>query len=233
MTGKMKITKKQLKEPDEFITLTERGFLFVSQHAKPVAIGVGVVIVVILAFFALRWWDKNNEVRAAQKFNSMIEVYQKAMNPTQEGSSAESKSALEKIDELIRQFPRTSWGKAAYLYRGNIHLRLGDYQEAIKDYDSLLDKSGIQKVYYSFATEGLGYAYEGKKEYEKALESFKKTLEKGEAFQTAETTLNIARLYERLGKTSEALENYQAYLKTAPGSPKTSFVLRRISSIEK
>jgi tetratricopeptide (TPR) repeat protein len=233
MTGKGRITKKKLKEPDEFITLTQRSFLFLSHHLKPIAMGAGIVVVVIVAILAYGWWNRGQESRAARKFDSTIELYQKAMNTSQEGTPADFKGVLEKLDELIRQFPRTSPGKIAVLYKGNIHLRLGEFQEAIQDYETLLGKSGLEKVYSSFAMEGLGYAYEGKKEDEKALQAFRKTLEKGETFQAAETHLNIGRLCEKLGKTAEALESYRAYLKAAQGSPKAQFVLRKISLLEK
>jgi tetratricopeptide (TPR) repeat protein len=233
MTGKGRITKKKLKQPDEFITLTERSFIFVRQYLKPIGLTAGVVVLVILAVLVYGWWSRAQEARAAVKFQSAIELYQKAMNASREGTSAEFKGVLQNLDELLRQLPRTSSGKIALLYKGNIHLRMGEFQEAIQNYEALLGKSGLEKVYASFAMEGLGYAYEGKKEDEKALQAFRKVLEKGEPFQAAETHLNIGRLCEKLGKPAEALESYQAYLKAAKGSPKAQFVLRKISILEK
>ena len=58
------------------------------------------------------------------------------------------------------------------MYKGNIQLRLGEFEEAIKSYQSFLDKAGKQTFYRLFGLEGLGYAYEGKKDYEKALLAF-------------------------------------------------------------
>jgi len=34
-----KIIKRKLKEPDEFITLTERSYLFVTRHVRSIAMG--------------------------------------------------------------------------------------------------------------------------------------------------------------------------------------------------
>lgn len=39
MTRTKKIIKKKLKKPDEFITLTERAFLFTTQHSRSIVIG--------------------------------------------------------------------------------------------------------------------------------------------------------------------------------------------------
>lgn len=233
MARKLKITKKKLKEPDEFITLTERGLLFLEKHLKQIAFGAGVVVIILLVFLGFRWWDREKEAKATEKFNSAIELLQKASSSNKEGDPAELKNALGLFDEVIRQFAGTSSGKIAFLHKGNLHLKLGESDEAIKAYETLLARSGIERVYHSFATEGLGYAYEGKKEYEKALEGFKKVLEKGEAFQSADAHLSIGRLCEKLGKNGEALENYRAYLKVAQKSQKTQFVLRKISLLEK
>jgi tetratricopeptide (TPR) repeat protein len=77
--------------------------------------------------------------------------------------------------------------------------------------------------------EGLGYAYEGKKDYEKALQAYQKILEEGENFQLANACLNMGRCYEKLGKKKEALENYKAFLKVSQKSMMTNAVLRKIS----
>ncbi len=49
MTSMKKIIKKKLKEPDEFITLTERSYLFVTHHARSIAMGAGIILVLLLA----------------------------------------------------------------------------------------------------------------------------------------------------------------------------------------
>jgi tetratricopeptide (TPR) repeat protein len=63
------------------------------------------------------------------------------------------------------------------LYKGNIHLRLGEFEEAIKDYERFLQKRVKEKLYQAFAMQGLGYAYEKKKDYEKAVNAFQKVIE--------------------------------------------------------
>jgi tetratricopeptide (TPR) repeat protein len=232
MVKKIKISKKKLKQPDEFITFTEKGLRLIGKYLKHIAIGAVVVVFILLAFFIFRYWEKGKEAQASQKFNSAVDLYQKANSPYREGTSDEFRNVLGRFDEVIGQFPRTSSGRIALLHKGNIHLRLGEFEEAVKAYETLLTKSGIEKVYHSLALEGLGYAYEGKKEYEKALHAFKETLRKGEKLQSAETYLNMGRIYEEMGKTDEALENYKSYLKVAQKSQKNQFVLRKISLLE-
>ena len=163
MTRAKKIIKKRLKEPDEFITLTERAFLFVTHHSKSIAVGAGIVLVLLLSVFFFQKWEKKNEGNAHQILKLVMESYQMVSSPYREGSPQEYKSVLEGFNEVITKFPGTSSGKLAILYKGNIHLRLGEFDEAIKAYEIYLEKGGKEKLYRSFAMEGLGYSYEGKK----------------------------------------------------------------------
>jgi tetratricopeptide (TPR) repeat protein len=233
MTRTKKIIKKKLKKPDEFITLTERAFLFITHHCKSIAIGGGVVLAVILLIFLFQKWEKKNEDSAYQMFHLAVETYRGVSSPYQEGSPQEYKTVLEKFDEVITKFPRTSSGKIAILYKGNISLRLGEFEDAIKAYEGFLRKIGKEKLYRSFAMDGLGYSHEGKKEYEKAANAFQKVIDLGESYQLADAYLGLGRCYEKLGKTKEAVENYKNFLKVSQKSEMTNIVLRKISNLEK
>ncbi len=233
MTRTKKIVKRKLKEPDEFVTLTERAFVFVSHHAKSIALVGGVVLVLVIAVFFFKEWEKANEESAYQMFNSAVETYQTVSSPYREGSPQEYKNVLEKFNEVIRKFPRTSPGKLAILYQGNTHLRLGDFEEAIKAYGGFLEKAGKIKLYRSFALIGLGYSYEGKKDYEKAMNAYQKVIDLGESSQINNAYLGVGRCSEKLGKTKEALENYKNFIKVSQKSEMANIVLRKISSLEK
>jgi tetratricopeptide (TPR) repeat protein len=233
MTGKKKITKKKLKEPDEFVTFTEKTFLYITQHLRPIATGGIIVLILLLSIYIFYRWEAKKEGEAQQKFNLAVETYQIVSSPYREGSIQEYKDVLKKFDEVTTKFPRTSSGKLSILYKGNIHLRLREFEEAIKAYQTFLQKGGGEKLYRLFALEGLGYAYEGKKDYEKALTTFQKIVEMGESFELANAYLNIGRCEETLGKNKEALENYKNFLKVSQKSYMTNIVLRKISHLEK
>jgi tetratricopeptide (TPR) repeat protein len=227
-----KITKKKLKEPDEFVSFTGQAFLFISHHVKPIVTGGIVFLIILLSIFLYQRWERKNEQEANGKFTQAVYLYQMVSSPYREGSPSEYKNVLEKLGEVVAKFPRTSSGKLSLLYQGNIHLRLSEFEEAIKSYQTFLQKAGKEKLYRTFAMEGLGYSYEGKKEYEKALESYQKILGEGEPFQLGGAYLNIGRCYEKLGKNKEALENYRSFLKVSQKSMMTNAVLRKIAILE-
>ncbi len=233
MTTTKKIIKKKLKEPDEFITLSEKAFVFVTHHSKSIAVGGGIGLALLLSIFFFQKWEKKNEENACQMFNLVVETYQMVSSPYREGPPQEYKNVLDRFDEVITKFPKSSCGKLAILYKGNIHLRLGEFDEAIKAYESYLEKAGKERLYRAFAMEGLGYSHEGKKGYEKAMNAYQKVIDLGEGFQLANAYLGLGRCYEKMGKPKEAVENYKNFIKVSPKSQMMNIVLRKISNLEK
>lgn len=233
MKVKKKITKKKLKQPDEFISLSERAFLFVSLHLKKILVAGALISVVVISFLLFKMWEGKKEESAVQKFNLAFQAYQTVNSPYREGTPEEYKKAIEKIDEVVKAFPGTSSGKIALLYKGNLHLRIGELDEAIKSYQTFLEKIGKERLYRLLALEGLGYAYEGKKDYEKAAKAYEEMISLGENYYWTGTHFNLARCYEKLGKKSEALENYNAFLRVSAKSSLANSVLRKIASLEK
>jgi tetratricopeptide (TPR) repeat protein len=232
MGGRRKIIKKKLKEPDEFISFSEQAFIFVKGHLRTIATGGMILLLILLSIFLFQKWEEKKEADAYQKFDSAMEGYVTLNSPNREASISEYKNLLEKFDEVVKEFPRTSSGKFSLLYIGNLHLHLGEFDEAIKAYQAFLQKAGKEKLYRYFGMEGLGYAYEEKKDYEKALEAYQKILEIGDRSQMAEPYLEMGRCYEKLGKKKEALDNYKAFLKASPKSMMTNVILEKVSNLE-
>jgi len=233
MAKTKKIIKKKLKEPDEFIISTERIYLFITHHFKPIAVGGIIVFILIVSLFFIQRWGKKNEENAYKMFNLAVETYQMVSTPYREGSLQEYKSVLEKFNEVITKFSRTKFGKLSILYKGNLHLRLGEFEEAINAYENFIKKTGKENFFRSLAMEGLGYSYEGKGEHEKAVNAFQKVIDLGESSQFGNAYLGMGRCYEKLGKNKEALENYKFFLKVSQKSQMANMVLRKISNLEK
>src|SRR4030042_3164734 len=179
MAKTKKIIKKRLKAPDEFISFTEKTFIFISHHSKSIALGGIIVFVLILSIFFYQRWERKNEENAYQLFNLAVGMHQAVSTPNRKELIQEYKNVLEKFKEVIEKYPSTLPGKISLLYQGNLHLRFGEYEEAIQSYESFLQKVGKEKLYRSFALEGLGYSFEGKKDYEKAINEYQKIIQAG------------------------------------------------------
>jgi len=230
-----RVTKRQLKEPDEFITLTERAFIFFGQHSKKLTIGGVFILVLILAIVLFQMSERKKEEEAARLFGVALETYERgtAQAQAREDSGQGLKEALAKFDEVVSKFPRTSSGELSRLYEGMIHLKQGEYDDAMKAYTLFLENAGKEKIYRCLGWEGLGHTYEGKKDYAKALEAYQKLLDIGEGYQLAEAHLNMGNCYEKLGKTKEAVDNFKVFVNNSQKSFLADVIVRKISTIEK
>lgn len=233
MNGKRKILKKKLKEPDEFITFTQKAILFLKDHFKAITTVSVIIVLIIVSVFIYFKWEEKKEHEAQRAFSQAIEAYRVASSSSYESSAKEYKNSLERFNQIISQYPKTSSGKLSLLYKGNIHLKLGEFEEAIRSYNEFLKKGVKERIYRVFALEGLGYAYEGKKDYKKAIEAFSKIIEIGESFDVANAYLSIGRCEERLGRNKEALENYKKFLTLSPKSFQADIIIKKISNLEK
>ena len=228
-----RITKKQLREPDEFITLTERVFHFAGEHGKKMLAGGILFLVIFLAILFYQMWERKKDEEAARAYGVASEMYERGIAQVREGSTQDYKEILAKFDEVVAKFPRTQFGKLSLIYGGNIYLKQGEYDEAIKAYSAFIEKAGKQELYKYFAWDGLGHAYEGKKDYGKAIEAYQKILDVSKGFQLEEAHLNMGYCYEKLGKSKEALENFKAFLKNSPKSLLANVISRKVSLLEK
>jgi tetratricopeptide (TPR) repeat protein len=233
MVARKKITKKQLKQPDEFLSVTDQVFHFVIHHGRQFLAVGAVLLVVVLSVVLFRLWENKREGEASEKLNLAVEAVETAASPSQEGASAKYEGALEKLDELTKAFPKTYAGRLALLYKGSVLLKMGRFDEAIQAFQSFLSKMGKEKTYSLLALDGLGFAYEGKKEYEKAIESYKQIIATDEKFDGGEAYLKMGRCYEKLGKNKEAVEDYESFLKASPNSLLANVVSRKVSLLGK
>lgn len=232
MKVKKKIIKKKLKEPDELTSFTQRSYLFLKKHLKRILALAILVLILFSSFFLYRAWDEKNEEEASQKLTLALDLYSKTGAIFGEGASSDPKVALKGFEEVVKSYARTEGGRYALLYKGTIHLGMGEYDEAIQTYLAFLKRGSKEVTHRVIGLMGLGYAYEGKKEYEKAANTYIDIIKLGEAFEWTGAHLNLARCYEKLGKKSEAIENYKAFLKRFPKSPMANLAFKKVSSLE-
>ena len=87
-----KVSRKKLKEPDEFISVTQKIFLFISHHSRKVAASGLIVFVVLLSIFLYQKWEKSKNQEAYRRFSLALGAYRN------EGQPSEYKNVLEKFE---------------------------------------------------------------------------------------------------------------------------------------
>jgi tetratricopeptide (TPR) repeat protein len=207
MAKKKRVTRKALlKEPDEFLTFSAKTIQFVQQNQKQVTYGLIGVLVVVLGLFVFRYYSSVTERKAYALFEQGIVHY---MGQAPQGQSTQlEETAKEKFAEVVEKYPTTKAGGLSLPLLADMHYRTGSYDKAIALYEQALKNFEQEPSVMTIIWNGQGYAYEGKKDYQSAIDSFQKIIATEGTFMKAEAYFNLGRMYELLNNREKALEAY-------------------------
>ncbi len=225
--------KKQLKEPDEFITLFSRMVLYVRSHARQflVLLGVTVLVVsVVVIFFILE--DRANQQAQALEYEAS-RYYHGTVPSGQKDAKVEPdyQKALERYQEIVANYPRSPSAMLAQYYIGNCYFELKNYDEAAKAYRKFIEKYHESRDLTALVYERLGYTALRQGRTQEALDAFKKIVEMKEAKNKDQALFEIGRLYEKMGQQNEAIEQYKTITKNYVKSPFTIEAKVRIKNL--
>jgi tetratricopeptide (TPR) repeat protein len=223
-----RISKKKLREPDEFISTAARVLLWTKENLKLILMGVIIGALVVFSIIVWRIKAKTREAEAFNAFYRASEILISAEDPSSKGFQ----EALDEFERIQREYPRTDAGELAQLQLGQGLLKLKQYDRALETYRKFLDSNPGQKLHRLFAYQNLGYAYEGLGDYQRALDSFQELVDMGESFLQPWGYLNMARCYEKLDRREEALKNYRIFLEKFPDSIMVPMVKNKTSALE-
>ena len=228
MAKKKKVTRKQLlKEPDEFLTFSTKLFNFVLKYKFQALGALGGVILIVLAISGFTYYTHTQASAAEAQLQKSWNRYESIRN--EKGAIEAYQSVAVEFDKLVDDHGNQPAGKAARVILANICYSGGDYDKAILLYKASLDDYA-DPFYHGQILNGLGYAHEAKKNYEKAIEYFELTAATGNEVTKGEALFNLGRLYGIIGNADKSMNAYQRVIADYPDSLYAGLVRERIGS---
>jgi tetratricopeptide (TPR) repeat protein len=225
MATTKKITRKEIKQPDEFITLSSRAIEFAQAHTRELILAVSAVIALALLVWGVSAYSKSREAKASRLFVQA----QSLLNPASPGAQAgqpvpaetepdpaAAAQALDLLEDLVENYKRTEAGKVAQILLGQRYYEAGDYSAAADTYAAFLKKGSPKPELEAMAREGLAYAYEGKEDFAQAAISYEELSRSPLAHAQAWALLGMARCYEKLGESQKAIDAYRTLVTEHP-----------------
>lgn len=221
-----KITKKEMKEPDWFQTEFARVLDFMTRHRKQVAWGTGVFVFLLLSVAGWYFYTLNYENQARRLYDQALEGIGDS------DQAAAEKNAHKILTDVTSKFPRSDAAVAAHYRLGNRYYDQGDMDRSIASFQELIKRTPRDSDLVTLAYSGLGYCYEAKKDYPKALAAFQDAVNspKGWAFAVA-LYGNVARIYELMDEPAKAVEFYRKALEKTTDEGLKLMLARKISII--
>jgi tetratricopeptide (TPR) repeat protein len=220
-----RLTRREMKR-DELVTTLTKLSLAVEKHAKSILVAVIAIVVLAGAVTAGLVYSRSRD-RAAQQ--ALGGVYKTAMAPVSDallsGSgtypTAEAKygEVIRLSDELLETYPSSPSARWTHYWKGLALKELGKTAEAVETLASLDEDTERDFVYWSvqFLKARI---HEASGDLEAAGQIYRELADTApEQFPVEMALMNYARLLDRQGKRSEAVEVYQRVSTDYPDSP--------------
>ena len=220
-----KFTRKQLKKPDEFITLSSKVIEWVRTHVIRVSLTVLTAIVVFAGVKAYQYFQEKKARESTRALSRGIDLFDRTVVRPEDKTAAKedpfddlpiftsAKDKLAATDTHLssvydQQGTNTSVGRFALLMRASIRYEQARYAESVADYTAYLNK-GIfaQPTFRTAALLGLTFAYEAQKDWTNALATLKKLDRNGD--KEFRALYHEARILKSSGDTKKATALYQ------------------------
>jgi len=199
---------KKIDKTEENITAVEvalsRSELFIEKNQNTIIIVVGVLVVLVLAFFGVRRFYIEPREEEAQSLIYKAEQYfaKDSLNLALNGDGV-----YPGFLEIIDDYNWTKTSRLANYYAGIIFLEKGEYEEAIPH---LRRFKGNDFLVRSMAYAALGDAHLQLDHPEKAIRYYLKAASRNvNDFTTPVFLMKAAQTYEYLGKWEKAIGIYE------------------------
>jgi predicted negative regulator of RcsB-dependent stress response len=219
--AKTKITRKRLKQPDEFVSWGAQALHYAITHVKYIVLGSLLLVAIIVALVLWRQHETASEEVAYTRLAQGIVLFH---------DEQRREEALTNFSQLITEHPRTKAAAVALLYRGRCYLLKKDIAPAIIDFKSALNKTS-SKVLRAIALNSLGNISWTQGDYRQAMDYFQQIIASGDEWLAPYSYLQVGMCWEKLGDTKKAVAAFQEASKYELPPPWNSFAKTRLSKL--
>jgi tetratricopeptide (TPR) repeat protein len=214
-----RITRKELKQPDEFVSIVESAQEFFLSNLRQVVIS-GVIVLAVAAVAAGTWYyEVHRDRMTASQFYSALA----ALNADNYATAARDFSRLADAE------PNRRLGRLARFYTGLAYLGQNDLPHAR---DALIAFLGVEHdpIYMNLARTDLAVVYEKMGDFAKAGNEYRQAAAvPGPEQLRAE--LGVARMLTQQGHNGEAIAVYRQFLAQHPFSEQRGEVLESLAAL--
>jgi predicted negative regulator of RcsB-dependent stress response len=191
-----KISRKELlKQPDHFISSTDKAMLFFTNNRSTV---IGTILTIVVGGLSLVGYH-NYQQSQTMKFEAMYFDMEEVIK-TEDAKGSNPETQLVKIRNQING---KSHRNRASLLLADVYFQNGDFDKAKSTYLDIRNNS--QDLNHQMANVGLAYTHEALGEYKKAIDLFKLAIDTNDNFPLFQVYWSLARCHEKNKDTSNAL----------------------------
>jgi tetratricopeptide (TPR) repeat protein len=209
--NRARLTRKDLKAPDEFITLTGRLLSYTSQHLRTIGLILAGVVGSVILVWALLAYVRGIEQEA---FASLWHI-EKQLRSASDGSAIPA-AVAESLQQIAQQFGAGEARDYAWLYLGHLRYRQEDYTPAIAAYQQAVAQVQPTSLLWPLASLGMAYALEASGDSRQAQEAYQRVIDARPAGFILEAYLGKGRAAEQSHDVETTIAAYSAVIEQFP-----------------
>jgi tetratricopeptide (TPR) repeat protein len=214
-----KLTRKDLKQPDEFESLLDNIGAFVVDNLQQVLVSLGIVAAVGAIAVGVYYYEGHRDAVAGDQFYT-------ALN---ELKSANYKAAEQGFSKLADAEPGRRLGRLSRFYLANAYLGENNLPAA-RDTLAQFITEEHDPLYTNLALTNLGVVYERMGDYHKAANAYSQAAGvPGPEQQRA--ALSVARMLAKAGDKQGAISSYRSFLAAHPYAEERQDVLESLAAL--
>jgi tetratricopeptide (TPR) repeat protein len=209
--SRAKLSRKDLKAPDEFITFTGRALSFATQHLQPIALILGGVIACVIGVWGLLVYVRGIEQDA---FASLWHIEGQLRSAAD--TDAVPPASIERLQQIAHQFGAGEARGYAWLYLGHVQYRQGNYAAAVTAYQQAMAQVQPTDILGSLASLGTAYALEASGDLRQAQDAYQRVIDAKPAGLIIEAYLGKGRVAEQNHDVETTIVVYSAVIEQFP-----------------
>ena len=205
--AEQRLSRKEIRRPDQFVSLSVQIAAWIKAHTVFLIYGIGVVAVATMLMTGWWAWQKHYEQRAD------LALYE--ATKFMRTSSANHPKAVEQLQKLVSDYRGTASAAVAYWYLGHLYFEAEDYPSALTAYRQAQQRlsKADQRLMVALATLDVAYAQEASGACDPdAITGFEAVLQLPAHWLRGEAYLGIGRCHEKTGATRKAVAIYERAL---------------------
>jgi tetratricopeptide (TPR) repeat protein len=222
-----KLTRKDLKAPDEFITLTGRFLSFATQHLRVIGLTLGAVAACAIIIWGLLAYVQGLEREA---FASLWQVEAQLRSTTD--MDVLPPASVERLQQIAQQFGAGAARGYAWLYLGHAHYRQGDFAAAVTAYQQAIAHTRPTDLLWSLASLGTAYALEASGDWRQAQDAYQRVIDTKSAGLAIEAYLGKGRVAEQNQDLDTTITAYSAVIEQFPARAGALGLAEKVESLK-
>ena len=214
--------KRDLEQPDEFLTFTSQLFNRIQTNWKPISAGFVLFMAIIAGILVFDYFDEKAE-------NSAFALLSQTMNRyAAEQTLNDSQKALETVspdfNQLFAKYGKRQGGMAGRLIFAQLNYQAGQAEAARTHYTEAAQLYPEGSYGAAAAWSGLGYAQIATGQDDAAIAAFTKIIDGQAPTLKADAMYQLILLYKKTGKLTEYDQTLKAFKEKYPGNMYTEIL---------